>query len=87
MDQLTPSDSISSRSFIESLIFLFDPSPLGTLSKISFVSSFILDSASFLSRLVLITLTPQFMSYPTPPGLTTPFSSMSVAATPPIGNP
>jgi len=62
----------------------FEPTPEGTRAK-SFLpidSSF--GRTIFSSREVRITLTPQFMSNPTPPGDTMP-SSMSNAATPPIG--
>lgn len=74
IDHLTPSARMPSNSLIESLIFLLEPRPLGTLSNISCVRTFIFSSTSFLSRLVVIILTPQLMSYPTPPGLRTPSS-------------
>ncbi len=62
------------------------PTPLGILTEIPYIIllRFFLISLEF--KLVLKTLTPHEISNPTPPGDITP-SSMSVAATPPIGNP
>src|SRR3990167_4935888 len=63
-----------------------EPTPDGMFANrvLTSVSSLLL--ISILLNPVLSNLTPQLISYPTPPGETTP-SSISNAATPPIGNP
>ncbi len=81
-----PSIMISVRSFPETRMLLFVPTPVGTTEKSASINSRILPAMSASVRGVVISLTPQLMSKPTPPGDMTP-SVMSNAATPPIGNP
>src|SRR5215211_2406657 len=84
--QLVPSTNNSSISDLVSLNAPSLPTPVGTDLNSSLIRSFSLGLKSDSLSTVLISLTPQLISYPTPPGLTTP-SCRSVAATPPTGNP
>ena len=64
----------------------FEPKPEGMLLKIEF-NKFGREFLMFFSfKFVLRSLTPQFISYPTPPGEIIP-ESASVPATPPIQKP
>eukprot|EP01139_Manchomonas_bermudensis_P012299 Amastigsp_a346298_17.p3 type:complete len:157 gc:universal Amastigsp_a346298_17:484-954(+) len=66
----------------------FEPTPTGMWSKRDWVISSCIGRTSSIRRFVRKSRTPQLMSKPTPPGDTTASgSSISKAATPPIGNP
>src|SRR5512145_779153 len=86
MAQSTPSTSKSFNSDLLSLTVPSLPTPEGIEpnNSLTRVFSWFLTLSTF--KLDLSNLTPQLISYPTPPGLITP-SSKSVAATPPTGNP
>jgi hypothetical protein len=85
--QRAPLVSTRSTSRLETLILPFDPMPDGTLLYIAATRVFSTSCfRSARSSPVRSNLTPQLISYPTPPGDTTPFAT-SNAATPPIGNP
>ncbi len=62
------------------------PTPVGMVRKSSEVTSWRRARTSSAPIRVVMTRTPQLMSYPTPPGEMAP-SSRSTAATPPMGNP
>jgi len=86
MIALAPSIRTFFSSGIENLILPSDPTPEGiewnrVVNKASFLGIPSLEQSE-----VLITLTPQLMSKPTPPGEITPLS-IRVAPTPPIGKP
>jgi len=82
----TPLIMTLSRSLKVNLNFPLEPTPEGIFEKSLFKSSSTLFCISSFLKFVLSNLTPQFISYPTPPGDITPLST-SKAATPPIGNP
>ena len=84
--QSTPLTITSSSSDFLSRTAPFEPTPEGMAPNRSDITSFMRGRICSSSRSVLSSLTPQLMSYPTPPGLIMP-SSASMAATPPTGNP
>src|SRR5271157_2566792 len=73
--QGTPLDVSVSKSCCDTLkSLLWLPNPQGTLLKIASARGPSLGRISFSERFVVTSLTPQLMSYPTPPGLITPSS-------------
>ena len=64
-----------------------EPTPHGTFRKSALIRSATRSRMSSWVRLLAMSRTPQLMSYPTPPGETTPPADGSVAATPPMGKP
>ena len=69
-----------------SLTAPLEPTPEGIELKRSLTSSFSFERTICSVKFERSNLTPQLISYPTPPGLIIP-SSASIAATPPTGNP
>ena len=86
MAQSTPSETALSSSWVDRRSLPPTPTPQGTSLNMRSMSSAAFGLTSSYVRSVRIRRTPQFMSYPTPPGVMIP-SSMSKAATPPMGKP